>query len=472
MEEKKVKKPRKNRISVPRVVSRDDAGVSGKRPVKTAGTLSSSAEASAVTRALKARVRQCEALIRSYQLQIASIRKEMDDYRLAAIMKGLARSSPGRFEVTSDDDDRPHPLLQMAHELNADPDSAEALPYGAACGYEPSGVKPGAPETAIAGETAAPEPGSAVKPAGGESRPGCAGDARVLLAKIADLMRDNEELKTEVERMKMRYDVLRKLSVEREEKVREEIGAFELALKKMEKEKEALERETRVARAELALRDGKAGGGEAERGGGKEAAADATWGTGGMKPPGDMVPAGTAAAPHQMGKADSPVTGDIVPAGTGAAVDARAAEALDAGRVSAPETHAGEGSRPEEASGHPVEMRRLVEKVNREPTVENLFALRQWFMRSGRYEEGVKVFRGFFAKPKNHRLLPSICLVVGELLKLSGRGKEAAFYLGNPMVKNDSFAQYLMRNLSLAGAAADERGAGGVVSPKGERTQT
>ena len=91
--------------------------------------------------------------------------------------------------------------------------------------------------------------------------------------------------------------------------------------------------------------------------------------------------------------------------------------------------------------------------ANQSPAV--LIELRQLFMETRRYLDAVRTFRQLLVDQRNQKYTPAVCLLVGEFYKLAGRADDAAFYLANPLIKEDSYAQYLLRKITAEQATTD-----------------
>lgn len=96
---------------------------------------------------------------------------------------------------------------------------------------------------------------------------------------------------------------------------------------------------------------------------------------------------------------------------------------------------------------------KLAEKFAENTSPGVLLEMRQFFIETKQYIDAVRTFRQLLVDPKNQKLMPAVCLLVGEFYKLAGRKEEAAFYLANPLIREDSYAQYLLRKITGKGDA-------------------
>lgn len=91
---------------------------------------------------------------------------------------------------------------------------------------------------------------------------------------------------------------------------------------------------------------------------------------------------------------------------------------------------------------------KMLDQFIANPSPAVLIELRQLFLKTRRYLDAVRTFRQVLVDPRNQKYTPAVCLLVGEFYKLAGRADDASFYLANPLIKEDSYAQYLFRKIA------------------------
>jgi chromosome segregation ATPase len=91
---------------------------------------------------------------------------------------------------------------------------------------------------------------------------------------------------------------------------------------------------------------------------------------------------------------------------------------------------------------------KMLDQFIANPSPAVLIELRRLFLDTRRYLDAVRTFRQVLVDPRNQKYTPAVCLLVGEFYKLAGRADDAAFYLANPLIKEDSYAQYLLRKIT------------------------
>ena len=102
-----------------------------------------------------------------------------------------------------------------------------------------------------------------------------------------------------------------------------------------------------------------------------------------------------------------------------------------------------------EYTGRPfgIELRELTENVRRNPSFEALLRLRRLFLLSKRYDDGIRTLLELADQAEYRRLLPAVCVLVGELYLASGRNQEARYYFNNRLIEHDTLAQSLLRTI-------------------------
>lgn len=98
---------------------------------------------------------------------------------------------------------------------------------------------------------------------------------------------------------------------------------------------------------------------------------------------------------------------------------------------------------------------KMLEQFAANPSPAVLIELRRLFMETRRYLDAVRTFRQLLVDQRNQKYTPAVCLLVGEFYRLAGRADDAAFYLANPLIKEDSYAQYLLRKITAEQATSD-----------------
>ena len=110
--------------------------------------------------------------------------------------------------------------------------------------------------------------------------------------------------------------------------------------------------------------------------------------------------------------------------------------------------------------------KKLVARFGAEPSAEVLLELRQMFLGTRAYQEAVRTFRQLLVDPRNQKFMPAICLLVGEFYKLAGRQEEASFYLANPLIRDDPFAREIIQKIKEA--VAEKQAAAKAANPDGK----
>ncbi len=81
--------------------------------------------------------------------------------------------------------------------------------------------------------------------------------------------------------------------------------------------------------------------------------------------------------------------------------------------------------------------------------LETLLRLRKTIIHSRRADDGINALLRLLETDGNHALLPSVCVLIGELYMTTGRMEEAEYYLSHPLAGNDATAQALMKNIPM-----------------------
>lgn len=102
--------------------------------------------------------------------------------------------------------------------------------------------------------------------------------------------------------------------------------------------------------------------------------------------------------------------------------------------------------------------RKLLDKFAADSSPASLLELRRLFLNTRKYDEAVRTFRQLLIEPGNQKYMPTVCLLVGEFYNLSGRTEEASFYLANPLIKDDPFAQRLLNTINIENATTSGKG--------------
>ena len=95
----------------------------------------------------------------------------------------------------------------------------------------------------------------------------------------------------------------------------------------------------------------------------------------------------------------------------------------------------------------------LIARFGKQPSSDTLMELRSLFLGTRAYQEAVRTFRQLLVDPRNQKFMPAICLLVGEFYKLAGRQEEASFYLANPLIRDDPFAREIISRIKKSQAA-------------------
>lgn len=101
--------------------------------------------------------------------------------------------------------------------------------------------------------------------------------------------------------------------------------------------------------------------------------------------------------------------------------------------------------------------RKLLDKFAADSSPASLLELRRLFLNTRKYDEAVRTFRQLLIEPGNQKYMPTVCLLVGEFYNLGGRTEEATFYLANPLIKDDPFAQRLLNTINAENATVGSR---------------
>lgn len=349
---------------------------------------------------LREQVARAEEMIESYQLQLSRMREEMQAFHRRSIVDGLTAAGPSLASMTCGDMDgeTAHSFLELGAEAGEDAETDflptefaspifyhewEKFEDGEAaldCVVEEPGVGGGGVETGGPGANEEPEAG------------------------VEGVELENRRLREELEHLKLQYEVVKRLSVDKEEESGREVEQ---------------------------LRD-KLAGGEVEVEKAWDYAAQ-------MKRDLSRVETGRRRLQREVEAKEKEIMrlrGEL---------EERFAPA-DIGEhreIPVPELDVEPDGEYEKKKDD------LIAMMENEPSMEAIFAMRHLFLNGKQYDDGIGAFRKMLTNPRYSRFLPAICLVVGEMLKLAGRVEEANFYLTNPLIRNDSFAQHLLRKMKL-----------------------
>ena len=101
------------------------------------------------------------------------------------------------------------------------------------------------------------------------------------------------------------------------------------------------------------------------------------------------------------------------------------------------------------AAGFADKKKALLDKFSGDSSPATLLEIRELFLGAKKFDEAVRTFRQLLIEPKNQKFMPAVCLLVGEFYNLAGRTEEASFYLANPLIREDSFAQRLLDKIDI-----------------------
>ncbi|MEW6200646.1 MAG: hypothetical protein AB1546_01610 [bacterium] len=360
----------------------------------TNDTTSAASGAESETEELRTRLIQMQSLIDSYQLQIQNLRKEMQEHRLSSIIKSLAADAPDALTVFTsaiEDTESSHAYLQIAEMLDDDTSAPPFLPTDLACAVS---YPPPADEQQETDETAAitEEDEIITTPPLWMPAP-----------EISDLESQLKGLHQEMESLRMQYDLIKKLSIEREAQLGQKAENLEYHLQKMEQEREELTGETKLLHENL----------EEEKRQRQLLS--------------DTLVERDREIEHLKKRMSEVRAYHLAEPGAGA--------------------QAAQGAAAAESGGTCAGTEDLILAFEQEPTVGTILALRRSFLEKKQYEEGAATFRNLLIKQTNKRFASVVCLILGEFLKLTGKEQEAESYLSAPLVLNDSFARYLLRSM-------------------------
>lgn len=95
------------------------------------------------------------------------------------------------------------------------------------------------------------------------------------------------------------------------------------------------------------------------------------------------------------------------------------------------------------------QVRDILDEAQDDIRLETMLRLRKTIIQSRRTDDGIKALLKILDRGGNHKLLPSICVLIGELYISTGRTREADYYLSHPMAGNDPMARALLNSIPM-----------------------
>lgn len=93
------------------------------------------------------------------------------------------------------------------------------------------------------------------------------------------------------------------------------------------------------------------------------------------------------------------------------------------------------------------ELAEYMNALEKNPSLESILRVRSYFLKTNRYTIGVKTYIDLLDRLNDKKLLPALCVLIGELYLATGKNDEANYYLNNQLVKEDALAMSLLKNL-------------------------
>lgn len=373
---------------------------------------------------LRERLRRSEALVEALQFTISELRRDREHSHKLSILDGLTAPEPTSLALTHDKpEDEPHALLEIAAEARVEPPADATLPDQLASTIyveiwheydeEMIDTSPAEAPAAEPDAQAPPEPWAPFASGEKQYKPGALKKKYLekftlhILEKHAAALTEFDAAKNslnyEIDVLKSRLAELKSDFYEREEAARGEI----LRLSE---------------RCELLRRELEETAGEAAQ----------------IKRDHERIEAERNRLSGAIVMRENEIRALLTRLEQTKAPAAPRAEQVPAD---------GRPALPASAPAQPLSQDILIARMEQEPSIETILALRKLFASDRRFDEGVRVFRKMLTNSRNSRFLPALCLVIGEFFRHMGRAEEANFYLTNPLIKNDSFAQHLLRNM-------------------------
>lgn len=95
------------------------------------------------------------------------------------------------------------------------------------------------------------------------------------------------------------------------------------------------------------------------------------------------------------------------------------------------------------------ELNEYLSALDKNQSLESILRLRSYFLKTKRYSYGVKTYIDLMDKFDGKKMLPALCVLIGELYLETGKKDEANYYLGNNLVKEDALALSLLQNIPV-----------------------
>lgn len=102
---------------------------------------------------------------------------------------------------------------------------------------------------------------------------------------------------------------------------------------------------------------------------------------------------------------------------------------------------------PSEESPPGPELEELLKALIANPSLESILRVRSYFLKTRRHTHGVKTYLELLDRMGDNKLLPAICVLIGEIYLEMGRKPEAEYYLNSRMVRDDALAMSLLKNI-------------------------